>query len=435
MADHPVSENPEGRPNATAGGPENEQGDETAPHVSEGKAHSEPAGSEDAGRTDETLTAEQKLARSSADIQESRLNHLHKSIKQAQSLLAFSAEANVAVPEPVIKDITIAQNAFGKDAWSLEIEQHFWLAYKELASTLHPVTVTSIDWVATRAKRTSLTFIILGFLSLTMLVFAQVFWVYINNTSTQIQSSVQTLHQRNAEYAELVTTIDLLKRQVEPYALQNASVPVDDIEKFQSAQQRLIQSEGKLDVLNKQLDQIQRLLAAQYIILRDWVPELGGDPKPDGPGWFDSDIEKEAKRVALEKWYDQQGTERAFANEYLLAQAASILALMSTYVLPLLYGALGTVAYILRSVSRGINNRVLTDSAILNFWVRVPLGMLCGVAIGWFLSTDTLPTGWEAIQPLAFAFVAGYSVELIFTAMDRLVGAFSDRDQTAGARG
>src|ERR1700680_5228090 len=55
------------------------------------------------------------------------------------------------------------------------------------------------------------------------------------------------------------------------------------------------------------------------------------------------------------------------------------------------------------------------------------LGVIAGLAIGWFFAPDNKSTGagLSALSPLALAFVAGYSVDLLFTAMDRLVAAFS----------
>jgi hypothetical protein len=39
-----------------------------------------------------------------------------------------------------------------------------------------------------------------------------------------------------------------------------------------------------------------------------------------------------------------------------------------------------------------------------------------------------------SIQPLALAFIAGYSVELVFTAMDNVIAAFAGERKLAGAK-
>jgi hypothetical protein len=383
----------------------------------------EPAEATDAS---DAANAGDPVAQGIAEVRSSRLGHLQQSIMKAQALLAFSAEANVAVPDTVVEGITDAQRAFGTEAWSLGIERAFWTAFREISGLVTPVTFTSLQWVATRGRGTTLLFIALGIASLVVLILGQIFWVYINNTSTQIRGSIERLNQKTKELVEIEATAGLLDRQL--IFARERGVNPDELQQLEA---RNVQLRGKTEELATDIRQIRGLLAAQFVILADWAPEFGGDPKPQEPGWFDSDLERKAKLDNLAKWYEDQRTERGFEKEYLLAQADSILALMSTYVLPLLYGMLGTVAYILRSVSRGVQERVLTESSVLNFWVRIPLGMLSGVAIGWFLNEGTLPTGWDAVQPLALAFVAGYSVELIFTAMDRLVGAFTGRGAAA----
>jgi|GEM_PF-2653382 len=358
------------------------------------------------------------------DVRRNRVTYLRQSIINSQSLLAFSAESSVSIPPQVVAGITSAQRTFGTTNWTPEIENAFWQAFRELSLRLKPVTSNSLQWVATQSRRVTITFISLGILSLLLLIFGQIFWVYINNTSTQIRESIKALNEKEALVTELDGTIRLLDGQI--FSPQFNDLTDADRQKIQQNRNK---STAKSNTYYTEIDQIKRLLTAQYVILADWVPKFAGDPKPAEPGWFDSSEQAKAKQTALAKWYDEQNTERDFEKEYLLAQAGSILALMSTYVLPVLYGVLGTFAYILRSISRGVEERVLNESTILNFWVRIPLGMLSGVAVGWFLTSETLPTGWESVQPLAFAFVAGYSVELIFTGMDRLVGAFTGKNQ------
>ncbi|HSF96210.1 MAG TPA: hypothetical protein VLA52_14390 [Thermohalobaculum sp.] len=393
-------------------------GSKAAPRKKRAKDAANAGAQADDAQTEATL-----LERSVNDIKATRVNLLCQSINRAQVLLASSAESNVVVSADVITAITAAQENFGTPAWNATTEQEFWTAYQAISGLLQPVTYESLRWVEVAGKATTKKFIALGFISLLILLVSQVFWVYVNNTSTQIRNSIEQLNKKSAEVNKLEGDVQILSSQIE---LAAGDLP-DGLTRT-DVQKRLNQAVSDLNVAFDETERLRRLLNAQFVILADWVPELGSDPKPDGPGWFDTDEEKAAKQIALDKWYASQGAEREFAKEYLLAQAASILALMSTYVLPLFYGALGTVAYILRSVSRGIRERVLNASKVLNFWVRLPLGALSGVAIGWFLNTDTLPTGWASVQPLAIAFVAGYSVELIFTAMDQLVGAFSKGD-------
>jgi hypothetical protein len=100
-----------------------------------------------------------------------------------------------------------------------------------------------------------------------------------------------------------------------------------------------------------------------------------------------------------------------------------ILDILQQYVLPLLYGLLGATAFVIRTISQQARDRLYRAENEAGYYLRMWLGVLGGLAIGWFIK----PTGGSigALSPLALAFVAGYSVDLLFTAMDRIVGAFS----------
>ena len=121
--------------------------------------------------------------------------------------------------------------------------------------------------------------------------------------------------------------------------------------------------------------------------------------------------------------------ENALVNDQLkveisLLNSKSTLDILSQYVLPLLYGLLGSLAYILRTLSREIHNVTFTRGSEIRYSLRWPLGMLGGVTVGLFFDPAEL-TGFAAITPLGLAFLAGYGVELLFTGLDRMVSAFT----------
>jgi hypothetical protein len=109
-----------------------------------------------------------------------------------------------------------------------------------------------------------------------------------------------------------------------------------------------------------------------------------------------------------------------------ITEAKNRMDLLQQFILPLLYGWIGALAYILRSLSEQIRlwtyrkeNSVLCD-------LRMLLGMVAGLAIGWFFKpSGTEVNGVGLVSPFALAFLAGYSVDLLFTVMDRVVATFS----------
>jgi hypothetical protein len=105
--------------------------------------------------------------------------------------------------------------------------------------------------------------------------------------------------------------------------------------------------------------------------------------------------------------------------------AAAALAVMNGYLMPLLMGFLGSTAYVLRLYLTSMRDRLLNPYFVRSAKVRIALGTLSGLAIGFFLS----PGGTAAKSPAelatvvtlstpALAFLAGYAVEVLFKFID-----------------
>jgi hypothetical protein len=99
------------------------------------------------------------------------------------------------------------------------------------------------------------------------------------------------------------------------------------------------------------------------------------------------------------------------------------------FFLPVLYGALGTCAYILRAIYSQMCERSFDPRQNGEFIVRIFLGMLSGITLQWIFVRDgsSVPGG---ITPAVLAFIGGYSVEVLFTAMDRLLTALTGSIKT-----
>lgn len=92
----------------------------------------------------------------------------------------------------------------------------------------------------------------------------------------------------------------------------------------------------------------------------------------------------------------------------------------AVFILPVLYGALGTVTFVLRTVYGEMIQRSFDARRTGEFVVRIFLGMLSGVSLPWLLARDGqgIPGG---VTPAVLAFLGGYSVELLFAAIDRVL--------------
>jgi len=113
------------------------------------------------------------------------------------------------------------------------------------------------------------------------------------------------------------------------------------------------------------------------------------------------------------------------SNSSLPLLIESLAASMSRFLLPLLYGLLGACAFILRSVIKEMHARSFEVKRFQDFGTRVYLGMLSGITVQWFFESGAnRPTG--GLTPAVLAFAGGYSVEMIFAAVDRVIHAATE---------
>lgn len=88
------------------------------------------------------------------------------------------------------------------------------------------------------------------------------------------------------------------------------------------------------------------------------------------------------------------------------------------WLLPVVCGLLGGLVYVMRMLLEPASNVGLKDIAI-----RVLAGGIAGLVVGWFLAPSALSSG-STVQitatPFGLAFFAGFSIDVLFTLMDRL---------------
>jgi hypothetical protein len=115
------------------------------------------------------------------------------------------------------------------------------------------------------------------------------------------------------------------------------------------------------------------------------------------------------------------------------AVAVQVIDVMQKWLLPLLYGALGAMVFVVRTLSMQARDRLFRREGLVSLVLRVFLGMISGLAIGWFWGHDPEPTKTggamtlSTLSPFALAFIAGYGVELFFALLDKIVSTFTNK--------
>jgi len=360
---------------------------------------------------------------------------LADAIADARLLLHYAASRGIELTDSVTNAVIKADHAQSPaegapadgdvpaNAVSPEIELAFWKAFRKLAVAVSPVTVESIratvdthpslasplllrasGKAVSDARWSVFKYRWLALFFLIVLISVQMFWVVgvsLTGDTVSLTEKITTLEQENR---------DLLAE------LDNDT---DD--------QRIIEEDGRLQA---EMAELRGWLTGSYQSLRDWnrtwasfvfyVPFLTSPFDSEG---FDK-LPPEAQ------------------NRIEVTSAEFVLQALAAYVLPLLYGLLGAFAYVLRDIAREVRDVTFSAESTIRYGLRLSLGLLSGIAVGLLLTPGTGEDGnavpsevldLKTLSPLGLAFVAGYAVELIFAAMDRIVTAFTG-DRTIGAR-
>jgi hypothetical protein len=106
---------------------------------------------------------------------------------------------------------------------------------------------------------------------------------------------------------------------------------------------------------------------------------------------------------------------------YKIQQSARlIVGIIGGYILPILFGAAGAIAYAIREISNQIRTSTFAPSSPIRHLMRVSLGAFAGIVVGLFTGLS----GQLSLPPLAIAFLAGYGVEALFSMFDEIIQRF-----------
>ncbi len=148
------------------------------------------------------------------------------------------------------------------------------------------------------------------------------------------------------------------------------------------------------------------------------------------PGTTGQTNSKKAENPSVEKQHYQRiAVEQA---------ARSVLQMLNYYLLPLVLGLLGAVAFIVRRLLSSLASTSYTLNSGRRYAMRLALGALLGVISGIFLAPEQTQLQPFNLPLVVFAFLMGYSVEFAFSVFDALIErgrqAFSSNEARPGAQ-
>ncbi len=393
-----------------------------------------------------------------------------KYVEEAQLLLAYAVQNGLEVDHPVIESIVRAKHQLDIDNWSIEMETEFWSAFNTIAKIVAPVSVASLN--ATHKIQNDEIIVeprkgIAGFFSnlvnknqyssgdtaatitvnsykrgsifiLVILLLVQIYWLIGTKVTSDIvkaqtawQSGMGSFRDTMTQLEKLNDEVTQLETEKERLTDQSKSIASTDTESS-------IDPKSNDSIMSPGYNQLKLQLTEKY----DAITQLTIQKDDLYTKNLESVDQIRANEKLLKSWnavwrfgfpYEQE-IETVPKNIILLEQANIVLQVMQLYFLPLLYGLLGASAYVLRNIAIEIKTLTYAVDSNIRYRLRVQLGMLSGLAVGWFadsssgLMVSESALSFNALSPLALAFLAGYSVEVLFAFMDRLINAFSSSD-------
>jgi hypothetical protein len=119
-----------------------------------------------------------------------------------------------------------------------------------------------------------------------------------------------------------------------------------------------------------------------------------------------------------------------------------VLSTFANYILPIIFGVVGTIASMVRSIQDKVSDSVLSPRDQTLAVMRLPLGLMAGVAVGLFfnpttaVSQITAGAGVLTLSASGIAFLAGYGADGFFRMLDSMIGRLFtlDGDQRPAAK-
>ncbi|MBB1487708.1 hypothetical protein [Oceanospirillum sediminis] len=373
---------------------------------------------------------------------------MKQSVEDAQRLLKYIAKDGDSKLDPeVTRQLIQARYQATSGQWNSETETRFLISYDTLISHIYPVSLESINAIKpppvsehsqkrTRAEKAVHWYRHLTILALVILLMTQFYWLLGNN----LLHDLNTLFKQREDISLQIARLDPVYQGSQPADPQNLSSTDKDLIELN----RLKHEHA---VLNQKLD-------SNLILLEFWnkIWLTGYQFKSELPPYLKKQYE--ARLNELQR-YRQQTTDNTVATETQghnisdneirtynqsitslelektrhqsrmlffsnTLAAAFAIEILQSFVLPLLYGLLGAFIFVLRTLLLEIRSLTYTSDSDIRYRLRLTLGSLGGMIVGWFLKPDDMDT-LTALSPMALAFLMGYNVDILFSIMDRFI--------------
>ncbi len=347
---------------------------------------------------------------------------LKESVEEAELLLSYASERGLELTEDEVQIITEAKRALENNEWNTEIEIMFWMVYRDLAKRNYPVTVDSVRAARiTKVKHPNL--------------WQKIFRIKNRNT----------LAYRTVRFYTIITILTLLLMVALHIIFSVGTIRLSQIQK----------SDAKLTQIDKQLEELdmmggtdtenqsvevrrEKLMNELYEVnsekenaiglLQDWlrlVKKLTFSGKS-----FRNRLQQQPATHSSVPGPPSIAEQAVDTRIGIIQEAQNYVMVLGWYILPLFYGLLGALAFVLRDLSVTTKRMIFTKESNINHTLRLMLGTIAGLAVGVFWGEIKQQQNFAFVRtlgPLLVAFLAGFTVEYVFALLEIWMRSFFER--------
>jgi hypothetical protein len=382
---------------------------------------------------------------------------LQTSLVDAQLLMMTAAERGIELEEDVTKAILEASDALDKKLLTPENTASFWQAYDRLSRSLSPITIDSVrathDMRRLRAgiwgylqgrtyvpfsRKSAFRYKLLSLTTLLVLIALQVFSAIGNTLVVDIKEQSDRIIELKKQLFDDSTPLSTNgTADTVAHTPDNVDGLAPDTDNDEQSNKETSPNTGNFQIINQKIDEYISWRNAEIIGLKNWNRFWGR-------------IMFFSKQTWEKPEYNDLSPESKLHVHYVSAQY--VLHAISVYFLPMLYGLLGATFYVLRQLPKDIENLTFSMNSHIEYSLRAAQGPLAGIMASFFFSEApnklyaltthtsafaTIKLGSSSLSdfsPLAIAFLAGYSVELIFYVIDKIIATVTTKSTTAGVK-
>lgn len=372
-------------------------------------------------------------------------SQLARTVRDSRLLLSYAAQTGLAIDEKMLNILINAQYRVDFDEWTNQDEADFWQAFSELNVLIKPVSLESLQAVSlvdtqtyrfrflrlfNNAYRTAMIYVVLSIVFMVLLLTTQIYWLVGEKFSRDLAEFTRQAQQlsqlegfADGRYTEEYNTL-LLKIETTRTTLMYWSTPWNG-SPFLDKNDDIYRPPLAWKKYESQIQNVQEKLttvAERLYTFKDFeFHDSGRELKAIYQREIDSLTEE---LIHLKTAYEKERNNYIFTE--IEIKTRYVLHVLQRYVLPLLYGLLGAAAYVLRSLINDIQQETFTSNSRVKYLLRLFLGALAGVIIGFFIIPKEM-RGLSMLSPMALAFLTGYNVEVVFALMDRLIQLASQK--------